>query len=359
MKLKLLFLGAWIFIGQSMGSAWAQDSTQNKKIAESTERVFKAWLTDNGIKDGAMVVMRAGEVVGRAEQGDRKIDVPVTVASLTKAITGACVAQLIDAGKLQLTDKVADVLKAELSRLDKPKDARFNQVSIADLLQNRSGYSPSADYTQGGVGHYLRGNSQKQKNMLAQMDQVTRFDLAADPGSTYHYANLNWLLLGIVIERVTGEAYEDYCYKAILKPLNLPLSGLSPEWTMLSSYGGWHISAQDYARFAAQLTKSVVDRKGPVNDWLLKLSAEAGAGRAFYALGTSIRITPNGRTFWHSGSWLAKGSGAGGYFDSSFGSYFASFDNGVTYMVHYSKSMSGKTGDLDRLMGLAIRESLQ
>ncbi|MEY2954109.1 MAG: hypothetical protein RLZZ401_2196 [Pseudomonadota bacterium] len=328
-------------------------------MAESTERVFTTWLADNGIQDGAMVVMRSGEVIARAEQGDRKIDVPVTVASLTKAFTGACTAQLIDAGRLKLTDKLADVLKTELASLDKPRDPRFNQVTISDLLRNRSGFSPSPDYTQGGLSFYVGGNDRKKKNLLSQMSQVTRFDLASDPGSTYHYANLNWLLLGVVIESVTGESYEDHCYKAILKPLNLPVFALSPEWAMLSSYGGWHTTAQDYARFAAQLGQSVADRKGPVNDWLLKLSDEAGAGKSFYALGTSVRITAQGRTFWHSGSWLAKGSGIGGAFDASFGSYFVSYDNGVTYMVHYGKSIQGKTGDLDRLMGQAIRESLR
>ena len=358
--MKLLFVWTWIFISQSIGSAWAQEDIQNKKIAESTGHVFTTWLADNGIKDGAMVVMRSGKVIGSAEQGDRRINIPVTVASLTKAFTGACAAQLIDSGKLKLNDKLANLLKIELTNLDKPSDARFHQITISDLLLNRSGFSPSADYTQGGLSFYTSRNDRKKKNLLQQMDQVTRFNLATDPGSTYHYANLNWLLLGAVIERITGESYEDYCYKAILKPLNLPVFVLSPEWAMLSSYGGWYTTAQDYAHFASQLGQSVMNRKGPVNDWLLKLSDEAGAGKSFYALGTNMRVTPVGRTVWHSGSWLAKGSGQGGAYDASFGSYFVSYDNGVTYMAHYSKSVGGKPmSDFDRLMTQAIRESLR
>ncbi len=337
----------------------AQDDAKNKKLAEATERVFASWLADNGVKDGAMVVMRSGEVIHRFEKGSRKVDQPVTVASLTKAFTGACVAQLIDAGKLQLTDKLADVLKADLASLEKPNDARFNQISIADLLRNRSGFSPSVDYTRGGMAHYLRGHDRKKENFQSQMDQITRYVLADDPGSTYFYLNLNWLLLGAVIERVTAESYEEYCYKAILQPINLPAFAFSPDWTMMSTYGGWYTTAKDYAHFADQLGRSVAQRKGPVNEWLLKLSAEVGAGKPFYALGTNIRITPRGRTFWHSGSWSAKGTGVGGSFDDSFGSFFVSYDHGLTYMMHYSNAMQTKTGDLDRLMGQAIREALQ
>ncbi|HMS26793.1 MAG TPA: serine hydrolase domain-containing protein [Burkholderiaceae bacterium] len=358
--LKYVFNAICLFAVLLHGTlAFAQDDTKNKKLGEATERVFATWLVDNGIKDGAMVVMRSGEVIHRYEKGNRKVDKPVTIASLTKAFTGACVAQLIDAGQLQLTDKLADVLKVDLANLDKPIDARFNQITISDLLRNRSGFSPSADYTLGGMANFLRGNDRSKKNHQSQMDQITRFVLASDPGSTYFYLNLNWLLLGSVIERVTGESYENYCYKAILKPINLPAFVLSPEWTMMSSYGGWYTTAQDYARFADQLGRSVALRKGPVNEWLLKLNAEVGAGKPFYALGTNIRITPRGRTFWHAGSWLAKGTGVGGSFDDSFGSLFVSYDHGVTYMMHYSNAMQGKAGDLERLMGQAIRESLQ
>ncbi len=342
------------------GFALGQTAEQNKKMEESTGRAFNAWLSENGIKDGALVVMRAGEMIGRAYQGQRKSDMPVTVASLTKAITGACIAQLIDSGKLQLTDKMADVLKVELEPLGKPQDPRFNLISIADLLRNRSGLKPAVDYTQGGLGQYLAAYSRTRKNLSKQMDQVARFELAADPGSTYHYLNVNWLLLGAVVERITGEAYESYCYKAVVKPLGLPVSGLSPEWAMLSSYGGWQISAQDYAKFASQLAQSVIDRKGSVNEWLMQLSADAGGpGKSFYALGTSMRFTSKGRTIWHSGSWSAKSNGLDGFVEDSFGSYFASFDNGVTYVVNYSKAMRDKAlADLDSSMAKAIRESL-
>jgi CubicO group peptidase (beta-lactamase class C family) len=186
-----------------------------------------------------------------------------------------------------------------------------------------------------------------------------RFELAAEPGSTYHYANINWLLLGLVIEHISGRPYESYCYDTILKPLNLPISGLSTDWLMMSSYGGWHISAQDYAKFASQLARSVKDRDGPVNRWLIQLSNESGgAGKSFYALGTFMRFTPVGRTLWHTGSWNVKTSGVDGFMDVSFGAYFASFDNGYTYVTNYSKGIQGKAlGDLDRAMWSAIKSS--
>jgi CubicO group peptidase (beta-lactamase class C family) len=340
-------------------AAWGQTSseTTNLKMADATSRIFKEWLSENGIKDGAMVVMRSGQVLGRTEVGERKTNIPYTIASLTKAITGACTAQLIDTGKLKLTDTLADVLKVALAELPKPVDARFALITMSDLLRNRSGLSIQTHFTNGGNRAWMQGYPRKQKNMSQQLALVPRFDLAADPGSTYRYANVNWLLLGMVIEQVSGEAYEDYCYRAVLKPLNLPVSGLSPGWAITSSYGGWHISAEDYGVFAAQIGSSVMARKGVVNEWLLQLDADEGAsGKAFYALGTNMRITAAGRTFWHSGSWQSRGSATDGFYDDSFGSHFASFDNGVTYAVNYSKAMTNQTSVLDKRMAQAIRE---
>ena len=340
-------------------SVWGQANDSERKVVAAMDVAFKSWLNTNEIKDGALVVMRGDRVIGTFANGERTADLPVTVASLTKAITGACIAQLIDTDKLQLQDKLVDLLEKEFEPLGKPQDLRINQITISDLLRNRSGFSASVDYTQNGISQFLRRYSRLKKNSQPQIDQVMRFELTADPGSTYHYANINWLLLGLVIEHISGKPYENYCYDTILKPLNLPISGLSPDWLMMSSYGGWQISAQDYAKFASQLARSVRERDGPVNRWLIQLSNEAGgAGKSFYALGTNIRFTPNGRTLWHSGSWNVKTSGVDGFMDVSFGAYFASLNNGYTYVTNYSKGIQGKAlGDLDRAMGTAIQSS--
>jgi len=349
----------FILLATFANLAWGQENDLEKKVVSAMDAAFKNWLSINDVRDGAFVVMRDDRAIGMFAYGERTVDLPVAVASLTKAITGACIAHLVDSDRLQLQDKLVDILKKEFEPLGRPQDLRINQITISDLLRNRSGLSASVDYTQNGISQFLKRYSRHKKNYQPQIDQIMRFDLTADPGSTYHYANINWLLLGLVIEQASGEPYENFCYEAVLKPLNLPISGLNPDWEMMSSYGGWRISAVDYAKFASKLVGSVRSRDGPVNRWLLKLSNEAGGiGKSFYALGTNIRFTANGRILWHSGHWNLKTSAVDGFVDVSFGAYFASFDNGYTYVANYSKGVQGKAlVDLDRVMWNAIKGS--
>ena len=74
--------------------------------------------------------MRDDRVIETFANGERTADLPVTVASLTKAITGAFIAQLIDTDKLQLQDKLVDLLKKEFEPLGRTYSTRndFEQI---------------------------------------------------------------------------------------------------------------------------------------------------------------------------------------------------------------------------------------
>ena len=80
--------------------------------------------------------MRDDRVIGTFANGERAADLPVTVAGLTKAITGACIAQLIDTDKLQLQDKLVDLLKKEF----KPLGRTYSTRNDFEKIKN-SGFS--------------------------------------------------------------------------------------------------------------------------------------------------------------------------------------------------------------------------
>ena len=111
-------------------SVWGQANDSEKKVVVAMDVAFKSWLNTNEIKDGALVVMRDDRVIGTFANGERTADLPVTVASLTKASTGACIAQLIDTDKLQLQDKLVDLLKKEFKPLGRTYSTRndFEQI---------------------------------------------------------------------------------------------------------------------------------------------------------------------------------------------------------------------------------------
>jgi CubicO group peptidase (beta-lactamase class C family) len=302
-------------------------------------------------------------VIGRHGYGNRQAESAVPVASLTKAIVGTCVAQLIDTGKLRLEDRMADVLKAVFAGAGEPADPRFSSVTLAHLLSNRSGFTARENMTVGqGLIRHLQRYSAREKRSAELIASLPSIKLDFAPGERYHYQNINWLALGLVVEAVTGRPFEDYCWETVLQPLGLGKSGLNPDWQVMAGYGGWLISAQDYATFAANAVSTIRKRNGPAWAWMQQRAdkqhdpADTAPNALYYAFGMNMRAQPDGSiSAFHSGSWNMTARGVrDGELYGLFGSYFVAFGNGVTYVATYDGVP--KVGvSLDRAMGAAAR----
>jgi len=141
-------------------------------------------------------------VTGKAS-GDRDVtvDTQFSIASTTKAITAAQVMQLVEAGELGLDDLAANHLPADI-------EFDANGATIRDLLGHRSGIP---DYVE-------------EVNMLSDPLRVwTPAELLAaipadrtQPGGESEYGNVNYLLLGLVIEEVTGRPMAEVLRDGVL-----------------------------------------------------------------------------------------------------------------------------------------------
>ena len=103
------------------------------------------------------------------------------------------------------------------------------------------------------------------------------------------YSNIGYVTLGMVVEAVTGSAYERYCRDAALKPMKAA-GTIDPRLRQRASSGGWRVSAIDYARFI-QVFEPGSPGLGPLaRQW------QDGAERRSraYGLGIFIRRTPQG-----------------------------------------------------------------
>ena len=136
------------------------------------------------------------------------------IASVSKTFTSALILQLADEGRLKLTDPAVAHLPALRLKLDR-------RITVAMLLNHTSGL---ADFF---LNPKIDGPLQKRPTATWTVDQTLRYvgKPLSPPGKAFHYSNTNYLLLGLIAERVTGRPYAELVRTRLLDP-----TGLEATW---------------------------------------------------------------------------------------------------------------------------------
>lgn len=269
---------------------------QSEERATQILTAWSDWAEAGGTTQSTIVVMQAGEIVSETGIGVAAETI-MPIASLSKAITAECVSRLAASGVLSMDMMLGDVL-------DVPQT--LQSVTLAQLLTHTSGIWP--DSTQNNVA--LRNAQTDQTQSIAQ--RALRRDVQMADVGTIAYNNENYALLGAVIEKVTEETYEQACAGAVLEPLGIQSASLQGEWAAHGAWGGWSISASDYARFAWAMFGPTSQIGQSPADWP---STDLGNG-AHYGMGVLWRAIDGRNVFWSSGMLCWNNSGDGGYFAS-------------------------------------------
>ena len=179
----------------------------------------------------AAAVLRDGEVIWETTVGVADVeagaeptpDTQYRLGSITKTFTAAAIMQLRDAGKLDLEDT-----------LDRHVDGVAHRPTIRRLLSPASGLQRE---TQDDSWLTLR---------FAQPDELletlAQAELVLPSGARFHYSNLAYALLGIVVERASGMPYKDYVRERLCEPIGLTRVSFEPEPPAAKGY-----LAQPYA----------------------------------------------------------------------------------------------------------------
>ncbi len=317
-------------------SAHAQ--TAATRTAQAVIADWKGWMATHDITQGAIAVSYRGDIIAK-DGVNRSADDPAPIASLSKAITGVCTLMAMEATGTPHTTRLPQAMPDFFSKF-RARDRRLLGVTIGHLLTQDSGIQ--TDYI---TRSYPRLRSFAQEQKTEQMRMITRERLGTNPGrSNYHYANANYLTLGLVIEELTGENYETYCKRTVLSPLGITTARLSENWKVLSSFGGWEVSAADYLTFLnAYFGKGLIMGKSATS---FTPKTHIGNNR-YYGPGVLLRRTDKGTLFWHAGSWRWNTDER----SDAFGAYFLMLDDGLAMTMNYNDdAFDGELQQLERII---------
>lgn len=181
---------------------------------EAAERFidYVARLAAAELFSGAVLIARHGRILGEAAHGLANRDFAVAntletrfnVASLSKSWTGVAICQLVEAGRLSLDDTVARFI-------DYPDRASASRIQIRHLLSHTAGLD---SYFTAEFDRRSRRDLRSIDDFLAlTKDQMPAFP----PGTAWKYSNTGMVLLGKIIELVTGQSYFDHVETQVLE----------------------------------------------------------------------------------------------------------------------------------------------
>jgi len=192
----------------------------NTWLEEETED-FSGVLSATGI-DGVIHQQTFG-FRNKAKELPNETDTAFGIASGTKLFTGLAVCKLIDGGKLSLEDKLCDLLTHDLGQIDK-------RVTVYQLLTHTSGAGDyidedAEDFDEQLAALYEKYPSQNWLNMDYYLQMTAPLAPKFAPGEEYSYSNSGYVLLGLVIEAVSGKSYQQFVADEIIKPCGLTHTG--------------------------------------------------------------------------------------------------------------------------------------
>lgn len=167
------------------------------------------------VQDGTLETI---ETTGLA---DRAANRPVTRetiyhwASITKTFTAVAIMQLRDQGRLTLDDPIVDYVP-ELALVHNPH-GRMRDITIRHLLSHSAGFR-AGTWPWGGDKPWHPFEPPAWEQVAAMMPYT---EILFPPGTRYSYSNPGIIFLGRVIERLSGEPFETYIDKQILRPLGM------------------------------------------------------------------------------------------------------------------------------------------
>src|SRR5687767_7780756 len=327
---------------------------------EQYDQSIRDLMRKYAIPGGAVAVVRDGKLFYARGFGYANVEnkTPVQpdalfrIASVSKPITSAAIMKLVEEGKLTLDDRVAPFIAHLTPAEGATVDPRWEQITIRHLLDHTGGWDRAKP--NGGFDPIDRPaiaaaavNAPAPASSETLVRYMKGMPLDFNPGERFAYSNFGYIILGRVIERLSGMPYKEYVRTRVLAPVGanrtqqgrsrmndaLPdevkyyRPGASLNWPMVTSvfpaegvvplnYGGFYLEAGDasgaWVSSTIDLLRFVngVDGRDTPPDILSPQTVAEMTnngttvctdGTCSYSGGWFVRPVQSGATWWHGG----------------------------------------------------------
>ena len=302
----------------SLSPASAQFSL-SPDLQQKIDKLAADALVKTGVPSASLAIVKDARIVYLHAYGDARLDprTPATpamrysIGSISKQFTASSILLLQEQGKLSLDDNVSKFL---------PSLTRANEVTIRQLLSHTSGYQ---DYW---PQDYVMPNMLQPTTAQQILDQWARKPLDFDPGTKWQYSNTNFVIAGLIVEKVSGMSLPTFLQQKIFQPLSMTsvlntdqerLGDTDPTGYLRYALGpprpapkegkGWLFAAGELSMTAEDLAKwdiSIMDQKllrpASYREFSTDVLLKNGLGTR-YGLGVDVRNDAGHRSLSHGG----------------------------------------------------------
>lgn len=336
--------------------------------------VADALLGEGGAPGLALAIADAEGGVEVAVAGTRRVDVDSPIqqddafhlGSLTKSMTASIALRLSGEGRLDLDDRLTTLLD------DVWMHSGYAEVTFADLLTHRAGVEP---LTEGDLPREARwrdaGDDPREQRRALVRDVLSRAPAAA-PGAAMQYSNGGYVIAAVVMEQLTGTAWEDLVVEHVFEPLALASAHTGWPWSHAEDTTRGHYTVNgnlvaqadsgyaldgpvapagdvstnvaDLARYGAAHLRALAGDDSWLDPALAaRMHTPAGGGATGYGFGWSIDVIDDHEVHRHSGS---------------AGTYYAVIaicpEEGLSIAAVFNAGAMGLQSAADRVMGWAF-----
>jgi CubicO group peptidase (beta-lactamase class C family) len=276
-------------------------------------------LQTTGVPSASLAVVKDGKIAYLQAYGEARLDprtlsqpqMRYSIGSISKQFTAAAVLLLAEEGKLSLDDPVANYV---------PGLTRGKEVTIRELLSHTSGYQDfwPQDYVPPLMLQPITAD--------AIMDRWARKPLDFDPGTKWQYSNTNYVIAGVIVEKVSGMPLLQFLGQRIFSPLGirsvadtnenkLPASdpsgyfryAIGPLHPAPKEAKGWMfaagelaMTAEDLAKWDISMIQETVLKPASYHEMETETLLKNGVG-THYGLGVQVMSIGSHRVLEHGG----------------------------------------------------------
>jgi CubicO group peptidase (beta-lactamase class C family) len=213
-----LLLAALLFLFFSQ-SIFGQQEKAEADLQQIMKNLDVVGLSVAVVKDGKVIYTHAFGLKNMETQTPLKDDDLFRIASISKSFSATSIMQLVEAGKVSLDGDFSNLVGFRVRNPKFPDKV----ITLKMVMSHRSSINDSQGYSSLDI-----------INPAKNPDWAKCFNDYA-PGKGYSYCNLNYNMIGTIIEKLSGERFDTYVKRHILTPLNL--------------YGGYCVDSLDSSRF--------------------------------------------------------------------------------------------------------------